>query len=135
MVQVGKPVSPRTRANSLPFQASSSGEVALDENEFKVALEKSGFSGNASQVWRQLGSGDGPRSATSTARDLSVDRAQQAQRNADVARETASTRSERRSNSASSAQRSRSGAAPPTSGPGAKEKGSGTLSRATWAGP
>merc|ERR1719409_2401159 len=106
MVHLGK--SERPRAMSVPYGASAS-DVALEEDEFKVALEKSGFSGNASQAWRQLGSGDGLRSTKSSTRDLAVDRAQTAARSArsaDGARDTASARSERRSNSVSSAQRS-----------------------------
>lgn len=135
MVHLGKSVSPRPRAMSFQPAASASSEAALDEDEFKVALEKSGFSGNASEAWRQLGAGDGLRSTKSSTRDLAVDRAQPAvrsARSADGARDTASARSERRSNSVASAQRT--GAAPPTSAHGAKDKASATLSRATWAG-
>jgi hypothetical protein len=119
----GKSVSPRARAMTLP-SPSASGEVALDENEFKVALQKSGYSGNASQVWRQLAPGSQPKSATSarsaasTARDFSVERVPKAGALA--------------SGSARSA-RSDAGPAAKSRTIGASDKAS--LSRATWAGP
>lgn len=129
MVHLGKSVSPRARAKTLPLGVSAGSGVALDENEFKVALEKSGYSGNASQVWRQLGSASqDPRSTTSTARNLSVERAEPAARGMDAVRDTASARSGISRSAASVGSGGvRSRGASPSSGPA-------RVSRGTWAG-
>jgi hypothetical protein len=125
MVHAGKSVSlsPRSRAMTLP--TPTSGEVALDEHEFKVALERHGFSGNASQAWRQLGQGSQKAKSTTSTRDLSVDRARPASRSADGARETASARSSRRPSEDSAAPRAPSVGA---------ERGKSSLSRTGGAG-